>query len=98
MLQARYNLSLSLMDVERYEDAIASFDLMAEQEPGSYRVYYSQGLAYYYLGRYEEALESYDQAADDKETPALLNNIGLVYDKLGNKKEAQKWYKMAKEL
>ena len=98
MVPARYNLSLSLMEVERYEDAVASFDAMAELEPGSYRVFYSQGLAYYYLGLYEEALESYDQAADDKETPALLNNIGLVYDKLGNKKEAQKWYRLAKDL
>jgi superkiller protein 3 len=98
MIEARYNLSLSYMDVERYEDAIASFDLMAVAEPRSYRVFYSQGLSYYYLGLYDEALESYDQAAEDKETPALLNNIGLVYDKLGKKKQAQKWYAMAKEL
>ena len=98
MVQARYNLSLSLMEIERYEEAVASFDAMAELEPASYRVFYSQGLAYYYMGLYDEALDAYDQAADDKETAALLNNIGLVYDKLGNKKEAQKWYRMAKEL
>ena len=98
MVEARYNLSLIYMDVERYEDAVASFELMTEIEPESYRVYYSKGLAYYYLGMYDEALDAYDQAADQKETAAVLNNIGLVYDKLGNKKEARKWYKMAKEL
>ncbi len=98
MVEARYNLSLTHMDAKRYEDAIASFELMKAMEPTSYRLYYSLGLAYYYLGRYDEALESYDEAAEQQETRALLNNIGLVYDAKGDKKTAQKWYTMAKEL
>jgi len=98
MVEARYNLSLTYMDAKSYEAAVASFEAMKELEPDSYRVYYSQGLAYYYLGRYEEALEAYDAAAEQKETKALLNNIGLVYDKLGDKKKAAKWYKMANEV
>ncbi len=98
MVEARYNLSLTFMDAKRYEDAVASFALMQEMEPDSYRVYYSLGLSYYYLGRYEEALAAYDAAAEQQETRALLNNIGLVYDALGEKKTAQKWYKMAKDL
>ena len=28
----------------------------------------------------------------------VLNNIGLVYDKLGNKKEAALWYEKAKKV
>ncbi|MCP4571163.1 MAG: tetratricopeptide repeat protein [bacterium] len=98
MIEARYNLSLSLMDAERYEEAVVSFTAMADLEPESYRVYYSQGLAYYYLGRWDEALDAYDHAASIEETPAVYNNMGLVYDKLGQKKQAEKLYKRAKEL
>lgn len=98
MVEARYNLSLSLMDAERYEEAVASFDAMAEIEPESYRVYYSQGLAYFYLGLWEEALDAYDHAASIEETAAVYNNMGLVYDRMGKKKQAQKLYTRAKEL
>jgi len=98
MVEARYNLSLTYMDAERYEEAVASFEEMLILEPNSYRVYYSQGLSLYYLGRYEDALDRYERAMDLKETVNLHNNIGLVYDKLGDKKEAQSWYKSAQEL
>ncbi len=98
MIEARYNLSLNYMGAGRYEDAIASFDRMLEQEPDSYRVYYSRGLSFYYLERWDEALESYDLALEIKETANVLNNIGLVYDKLGKKKKAQKYYKAAQDL
>jgi tetratricopeptide (TPR) repeat protein len=98
MIEARYNLSLNFMDAKRYEQAVLSFDSMLEIEPDSYRVYYSQGLSYYYLERFDEALEAYDLAMEQKETSNLLNNIGLVYDKLGKKKKAQSYYKQAKDL
>jgi tetratricopeptide (TPR) repeat protein len=86
------------MGAGRYEDAVASFDEMLQLEPNSYRAYYSQGLSYYYLERWDEALEAYDLALEQKETVNVLNNIGLVYDKLGKKKKAQEYYKAAKAL
>jgi tetratricopeptide (TPR) repeat protein len=98
MVEARYNLSLTFMNAGRYEEAAASFEAMKELEPDSYRVYYSQGLSYYYLGDYDAALEAYDMAFAQKETVNVLNNMGLVYDKLGDKKEAAKLYKQAKAL
>jgi len=97
-VKARYNLSLTYMDAGRYEEAVESFDKMIEQDGESYRAYYSQGLSYYYLGRYDEALEAYDMAMEFEETVNLFNNIGLVYDKLGDKKQTAEWYKKAKAL
>ena len=97
-VEARYNLSLTFMNAGRYTDAVASFDRLLEMEPNSYRAYYSQGLSYYYLGEYDKALECYDLALEQNETVNVLNNIGLVYDKLGKKKEAQKYYKSAQDL
>jgi len=94
---AQYNLSLAYMRADRYEEAVEAFDKLVEMEGDSYRAYYSQGLSFYYMGRYDEALESYDMALEQKETKNVLNNIGLVYDKLGNKKEAAVWYEKAKK-
>jgi tetratricopeptide (TPR) repeat protein len=97
-VEARYNYSLALMDVERYEDAVASFDSLLVIEPESYRAFYSQGLSLYYLGRNEDAIEAFEHALEQKETVNAYNNIGLAYDKLGDKKSAQTYYKEAKKL
>jgi tetratricopeptide (TPR) repeat protein len=97
-VKARYNLSLTYMDAGRYEEAVESFDKMIELDGESYRAYYSQGLSYYYLGRYDEALEAFDMAMEFEETVNLFNNIGLVYDKLGDKKQTAEWYKKAQAL
>lgn len=98
MAEARYNLSLSYMGAKQYDEAVASFDALLEMEPDSYRAYYSQGLSYYYLQRYDEALEAFDLALEQKETVNALNNIGLVYEAMGDKKKAQEYYKAAQEL
>lgn len=97
-VEARYNYSLALMDAKRYEDAVTSFDALLELEPDSYRAYYSKGLSLYYLGRYEEAIATFELALEQKETVNVYNNIGLAYDKLGDKKSAQTYYKEAKNL
>jgi len=96
--KASYNLALSFMGAKRYQDAAAAFDTLIAADGPSYRAYYSQGLSYYYLGQYDEALEAYDMALAEKETVNVYNNIGLVYDKLGNKEEAAKWYKDAQAI
>ncbi len=97
-VKARYNLSLTFMDAKKYEEAVDSFKKLVELEGDSYRAYYSMGLSYYYLGLHDEALEAYDMALEQKETVNVLNNIGLVYDAIGDKKAAQRYYKDAKAL
>ena len=97
-VKARYNLSLTYMDAKKYEEAVDSFSKLVELEGDTYRAYYSMGLSYYYLQKYDEALDAYDMAYEQKETVNVLNNIGLVYDALGDKKKAQGYYKDAKAL
>jgi len=97
-VKARYNLSLTYMDARKYEEAVDSFGKLVELEGDTYRAYYSMGLSYYYLEKYDEALDAYNQAYELKETVNVLNNIGLVYDAVGDKKKAQEYYKDAKAL
>ncbi len=95
-VKARYNLSLTLMDAKKYDLAVESFQKLIELEGGTYRAYYSMGLSYYYIEKHDEALEAFDMALEQKETVNVLNNIGLVYDAIGDKKTAQRYYKDAK--
>lgn len=96
--KAQYNLALALMDAKRYDEAVATFDGLIKQEGPSYRAYYSQGLSYFYLGEYDRALEDFESALDLEKTVAVMNNIGMTLDKLGDKKEAVAWYQKAKDL
>ena len=88
MVEARYNLSLTFMDAGRYEEAVAVLrdhgGTGARLLPGLLQ----PGAGLLLPGQYDEALEAYDMALEQKETVNVLNNIGLVYDKLGDKKEA----------
>jgi len=43
-------------------------------------------------------VEAYEAALDIKETSAAWNNLGLVLDRMGDKKEAQECFKVGKEL
>ena len=97
-VKARYNLSLTFMEAKKYEEAVESFGKLVELEGDTYRAYYSMGLSYYYLDKFDEALESYNMAYELEETVNVLNNMGLVYDAMGNKKKAQEYYKDAKAL
>jgi tetratricopeptide (TPR) repeat protein len=97
-IKARYNLSLTYMDAAKYEEAVDSFNKLVEVEGESYRAYYSMGLSYFYLEKYDEALQAYDMALEQDETVNVLNNIGLVYDAIGDKKKAQEYYKSAKAV
>ncbi|MCP4291781.1 MAG: tetratricopeptide repeat protein [bacterium] len=97
-VKARYNLSLTFMDAKKYSEAVDSFQKLVELEGDTYRAYYSMGLSYYYQELYDEALESYDMALEQKETVNVLNNIGLVYAALGDKKSAKRYYDDAKAL
>jgi tetratricopeptide (TPR) repeat protein len=96
--EAHYNLARTLMSLGRYEEALVAMDEHLKVEPDSYRIFFNQGFCLYNLGRYDEAIEKYGLALEQKETSDVLNNIGLAYDKLGEKETAQAFYREAKGL
>jgi len=96
--EAYHNLANTLIAAQRYEEA---FDVLTDFlviEPDSYRILFNQGLCLYHLARYDEAIEKYELAMEQQETADVFNNLGLVYDKLGNKEEANAMYKEANNL
>jgi tetratricopeptide (TPR) repeat protein len=96
--RARYNHGLSLMAAGEYADALASFQLLGLMEPDSYRVLFNTGVCHQNLGQHEEALLAYESALDVDETSAVWNNMGLVYDAMGDKEDAKQCYEEGKRL
>jgi len=97
-VKAQYNLALAYMDLKQYDKAVTAFDGLIKLEGPSYRAYNNQGLSYFYLGKYDQALEGFETALDLEKSAAVMNNIGMTLDKLGNKKEAIVWYQKAKDF
>ncbi|MFH1845435.1 MAG: tetratricopeptide repeat protein [bacterium] len=96
--EAYHNLANTLIAAQRYEKALDVLTDFLVIEPDSYRILFNQGLCLYHLTRYNEAIEKYELAMEQQETADVFNNLGLVYDKLGNKEEANAMYKEAKNL
>ncbi len=97
-VKAQYNLALVYMDIKKYKEAVVAFDELLKLEGPTYRAYNNQGLSYFYLGKYDQALEGFEMALDLEKSAAVMNNIGMTLDKLGDKKEAVAWYKKAKDF
>jgi tetratricopeptide (TPR) repeat protein len=96
--EAYHNMCNTLIGAKRYSEALEALDEFLKIEPNSYRIYFNQGLCLYHLQRYEEAIEKYELALEQKETADAFNNLGLVYDKMGNKEEAKALYREAQKV
>ena len=96
--RARYNLGLVQVSAGEYLDALETFETLGEQEPDSYRVYFNCGLCHQNLDQHDEALTAYELALEIDETSAVWNNMGLVYDAMGDKIEAKHCYDEGKRV
>jgi len=96
--KVHYNLGLALLGLERYEEARDELLAYLPTEPESPRVLQSIGTCHYHLGDYDDAVEFFERALEFEETPATWNNLGLAYEKLGEKSSAQGCFKKAREM
>jgi len=95
-LCANTNLGLSLMNQERYEEAILCFK---KNEKEFAATYYNMGLALYRAKRYREALDYFKRAcAIEPDDAEFLDLLGQTYDMLGKYREAEKHLRRSIEL
>jgi len=92
------NLGIVQMQVEDYVGALDTFRTLAALEDDVYRARLNEGVCLYQLGRYQESLAAYEQALALQETSAVWENMGHVFDKLGDKQGAASCFKEGKRL
>lgn len=61
-----------------HEKALAAVSRVASTAPQSRRAQFRAGLSLLQLRRLDEAFETFKRLADARQTPALLNNLGVV--------------------
>ncbi|MEM7066984.1 MAG: tetratricopeptide repeat protein, partial [Cyanobacteria bacterium P01_B01_bin.77] len=94
-----FELGITLRKLNRYEEAIASYDEALEHKPNYYIAWHNRGVALEYLGAYEEALVSYSKATQLKSDYHLgWIGRGNILNKLGRYEEAIASYDEALKL
>ena len=94
------NKGTILVKLDRYEEAIASFDKEIHCKPKDIHLaWFNRGNSLDELDRYEEAIKSYDEAIHCKPDYHLAwFNRGLSLYQLGKHEESKESYKKALEL
>ena len=83
---AHFNLANTLKELNKINDAIASYDKAIDIKP-DYEIYSLRGLALYQLEKYDEAISSYDESIKLKPDPVAYCNRGLAFIELRKIKE-----------
>jgi tetratricopeptide (TPR) repeat protein len=80
---------LCLTELQRYSEAIASYDKALSIKPDKHDAWFNRGIALYKLGKYEQAIASYDKALSIKpDKHEAWNNRGIALYKLGEYEQA----------
>jgi tetratricopeptide (TPR) repeat protein len=77
--KAWYNMGLCLIELNKYQDAITSFDEVLNQNKNDYLSWWGKGLCYFSIGDYGEAEKCFDNAITiNRNEPTLWNNKGVI--------------------
>jgi tetratricopeptide (TPR) repeat protein len=83
--QNEYDNALQQANNKHYQQAILSFEKIAESNPENESVYYNLGNCYYHIRRYGDAIWAYEKVL--KQNPMdneVIMNLELCYKKLGS--------------
>ena len=82
--QAHHNRGLALNGLERFDDAIADFNVAISAIPKQASFYNSRGFAYHRKGDFARALADYNKAIEIEGKQAVfLSNRGILYRDIG---------------
>jgi len=87
------NRGAVLQQLNRHEEALASYARAVKLKPGYANAHYNQGTVLKRMHRYTEALASFDKAlALNPRHAEACNNCGLIFTALGNMPNAEKMF------
>jgi len=81
------------------EEAHSLINRALELKPDSGYIIDSLGWVFFKLGKHDEALKNLIRASEIvKDDPVILEHIGDVYNSMGNKEKAKKYWEKAREF
>jgi tetratricopeptide (TPR) repeat protein len=93
------NKALSLLDLERIQEALECISMAIKINPNHYHILRNKAVVLHRLGRFQEAIEFYDEAIKiDPHNDAAWEGKASAYDSLGDAQESQKYFDKAIEL
>lgn len=94
-----FNEAASLMKEKKYEEALELVRKSISLDENIYQSHYYNGVILYELGKYKEAVEALNKVLVIKrDFDSALRLLAAAHEKLGNKKEADKYTKLAQEV
>lgn len=94
-----FNEAASLMKEKKYEKAVELLKKSISLDENIYQAHYYNGVILYELGKYKEAVEALNKVLVIKrDFDSALRLLAAAHEKLGNKKEADKYTELAREV
>ncbi|HEY0684824.1 MAG TPA: tetratricopeptide repeat protein [Steroidobacter sp.] len=98
-LRAEYESAVRMLELQQYEQGIASLLKITESAPNVTAIYIDLGMAYARTGDLDKAEESLKKAVQlNPRHPIAYNELGVVYRRKGKFNEARASYEKALEL
>jgi protein O-mannosyl-transferase len=93
------NKGITLIALERFEEAIKSFDIAIALKPEDSDSWYYKGVALEKLKKYEKSIECFDKAIEiEPDNSVAWYNRGIALKNFGHYEEALKSYNKALEI
>ncbi|MFH1368918.1 MAG: tetratricopeptide repeat protein [Elusimicrobiota bacterium] len=97
--RANFNLGAEYQKTGDFENAVKHYEI-SSRDCDLPEVYYGLGYGYDRLGDYGKSLKNYERALKLSDSPKadLYNNMGIVCEKMKNKRTAGEYYRKALEV
>jgi tetratricopeptide (TPR) repeat protein len=93
------NEAASFMEEKRYEKALELLKKSISLDENIYQAHYYSGVILYELGKYKEAVKALNKVLVIKrDFDSALRLLAAAHEKLGNKKEADKYTELAQQV
>lgn len=76
----RIDLIRDLIDNCKFDDALEQLELLQEEEPDNYEVFYELARIYFELGDYDSAIANYEQLLEHHQSAIMYYNLALAYE------------------
>ena len=76
----KIDLIRELIDNCKFDDALEQLEILQEEEPDNFEVYYELARLYFELGDYESAIANYEQLLEYHQSAIMHYNLALAYE------------------